>query len=160
MNIFFVDEDPVKAAQALCDKHVVKMSLESVQLICTTAHVLGFSAKYKPTHKNHPCSLWILQGRDNLAWLISHTYALFTEYTLRYGREHASSKVLSELSSDGTISGMLAALPVKKTPPAQAMPETYKQTNPVEAYRAYYIGEKAKMASWKNPANRPSWWTD
>jgi len=35
MNIFYLDKDPVKAAQYSCDKHVVKMILESAQMLCT-----------------------------------------------------------------------------------------------------------------------------
>jgi len=158
MNIFFVDSDPVKAAQALCDKHVVKMSLESAQMLCTAAHVLGFEAKYKPTHKNHPCSLWLMQGRDNLAWLISHTFALFSEYTRRYGRIHASSQVITELQSNNTLSNMLITLPARWTLPAQAMPDQYKNIDPVKAYRAYYSGDKAGIAVWKDPQDIPNWW--
>ena len=40
MNIFYVDRDPVKAAQMMCDKHIVKMILESAQMLCTAKRVL------------------------------------------------------------------------------------------------------------------------
>ena len=36
MNIFFIDKCPIKSAQQLCDKHVVKMVLETAQM-CSTA---------------------------------------------------------------------------------------------------------------------------
>ena len=42
MNIFVVDEDPEVAARQLCDKHVVKMILESAQMLCTVALEHGF----------------------------------------------------------------------------------------------------------------------
>ena len=41
MNIFFLDKDPVISAQMMCNKHVVKMILETAQMICTTHHLVG-----------------------------------------------------------------------------------------------------------------------
>ena len=52
MNIFYLDPDPVAAAQMQCDKHVVKMALETAQILST---VLG--GPYKPTHAKHPSVL-------------------------------------------------------------------------------------------------------
>ena len=56
MNIFYLDKDPVKAAEYSCDKHVVKMILESAQMLCT-AHrvqdgemVIGKSKTVKPNN--------------------------------------------------------------------------------------------------------------
>ena len=40
MNIFYLDRDPKIAAQLACDKHVVKMILESAQMLCTAHRVL------------------------------------------------------------------------------------------------------------------------
>jgi hypothetical protein len=40
MNIFYLDKDPIKAAEYSCDKHVVKMILESAQMLCTAHRVL------------------------------------------------------------------------------------------------------------------------
>jgi hypothetical protein len=39
---------------------------------------------------------------------------------------------------------------------AQAMPEQYKNSDAVTAYRAYYLGEKARFAKWKL-GNIPEW---
>ena len=38
MNFFDLDDDDEACAEAHCDKHVVKMILESVQLLCTSLH--------------------------------------------------------------------------------------------------------------------------
>ena len=56
MNIFILDEDPLLAAQAQCDKHVVKMVLESAQMLSTTHRIMGEDHEvfYKTVHKNHP----------------------------------------------------------------------------------------------------------
>ena len=45
MNIFYLDTDPVLAAQMQCDKHVVKMILESAQMLCTAHRVLDGEGK-------------------------------------------------------------------------------------------------------------------
>jgi len=58
MNIFFLDFDTEKCAKYHCDKHVVKMILETAQLLCGTHWVIGSEAPYKLSHKNHPCAIW------------------------------------------------------------------------------------------------------
>jgi len=78
MNIFILSQDPHKAAQYMCDKHVVKLLLESAQILSTVSQ-----GPYKPTHQNHPCTLWTAQGRDNYHWLVEHALELCREYTHR-----------------------------------------------------------------------------
>ena len=152
MNIFILHEDPVCAAAMMCDKHVVKMILESNQILCTIARRLGHCAPYRSTHKNHPCTLWVGASRQNWDWLVCHVRALCNEYTLRYGRIHKSQLVAEwaeELDIDLPENGL--------TPFRLAIPEVYKTNDPVESYRRYYISEKARFAKWKT-GNVPSWW--
>lgn len=47
VNIFMLDLDPRAAAQAHCDKHVVKMILETAQLLSSAWHALD-NAMYRP----------------------------------------------------------------------------------------------------------------
>jgi hypothetical protein len=152
MNIFVLDRNPDIAAQYACDKHVVKMVLETAQILSTVAHKLGLEAKYKPTHKNHPCTLWAGESKDNIEWLIKHGTALGKEYTKRYGKIHKSSLVINDL---GKV--LPSALPSQGlTPFAQAMPDIYRTADPVEAYRAYYKNVKYSIATWKTET--PPWW--
>lgn len=69
MNIFALDQCPVKSAQLLNDKHVVKMCLESAQILCTVHRGFGLDAPYRPTHKRHPCMLWVAESHGNYIWL-------------------------------------------------------------------------------------------
>lgn len=49
MNIFYLDGDVTKAAQYHCDKHVVKMVLETAQILCTGIYIAtGEVIAYKP----------------------------------------------------------------------------------------------------------------
>ena len=92
MNIFTVDHDPTVAAQQLCDKHVVKMPLETAQMLCSAFDPLDL-APYKRVHYNHPCTQWARQSEANFDWLVTHGLALCAEYTKRYGSDmiqHAS----------------------------------------------------------------------
>ena len=50
MNIFVLHKNPIEAAKMACDKHVVKMILETAQMLCTVAHAHGFEAQYRATH--------------------------------------------------------------------------------------------------------------
>lgn len=92
MNIFVSDLCPVKSAIALDDKRVVKMTLESAQLLCT---VLGKG--YSPTHVNHPCTKWAAASPSNTYWLYRHFLALAAEYFFRYGKKHASYEVIATI---------------------------------------------------------------
>ena len=41
MNIFYLDKNPKRAAQLQYNKHVVKMILESAQMLCTAHRFYG-----------------------------------------------------------------------------------------------------------------------
>jgi hypothetical protein len=147
--------NPQKAAEWHCDKHVVKMLLESTQLLWTAHHVaangqleLGDDAPmtkdgrrgYRPTHKNHPCAIWTRASTANYRWLCQLAAALATEYHYRYpaAREHACEAHVAWLTThvppipDGPL-----------TWPALAMPDEYKiSQNPTVCYRAFYVGSK------------------
>lgn len=101
MNIFFSDADPKVAAHNLDDKRVVKMILESAQMLCTALRIHGAAhlAKYKSTHVNHPSNVWARATDSNYAWLLEHFAALCTEYTNRYGKIHACASMYGDLQA-------------------------------------------------------------
>lgn len=152
MNIFVVDEDPERAARSLCDQHVVKMTLESAQILSTALWTHGFEAPYKPTHAKHPCVLWAGRTRHNFLWLARHGVSMADEFTRRYGKPHRSGAVLLACAarSHHIPRGDLS-------PFAQAMPAAYKQDDAVRAYRAFYIADKSSFARWSY-CDPPAWW--
>jgi hypothetical protein len=153
MNIFVLDTDIERCAQYHCDRHVPKMILESVQILCTALHEKGFETPYRPTHRKHPCVLWAGASYDNFSWLARLARALNDEYRFRYprGRDHASIAVLEQIQN-------LSFEAVGLTEFAQAMPEPYKVPgDAVAAYRAFYLGEKHRFAAWTRRA-MPDWW--
>ena len=151
MNIFAVDKDPKISAQQLCDKHVVKMILESAQMLCS-AYPNG-DAPYKRAFYNHPCTIWARESQENYEWLLAHAYAMCQEYTRRYGKVHKSIYAIEWCGKNY----IKLQLPQKGlTEFAQAMPEQYKNKCSVTAYRSYYIGEKAGFATWKT-RKAPEW---
>ena len=152
MNIFVLSEDPGIAAIQHCDKHVVKMILESVQMLCTALNKKGFTTPYKSTHVKHPCVLWVESSHDNFLWLKNLTLALNDEYQFRFEKNsnHKSVFVLDEISNYSYESLGLTEFP-------QAMPEKYKiMGNAVKAYRQFYLGEKMGFARWTK-RNIPDW---
>lgn len=161
MNIFYLDKDPKRAAVALCDKHVVKMPVETVQMLATISFDLGggMPAKingepYKPVkNKNHRCIVWAKHSLENWEWLIQHGLHMFAEYCNRYDKEHGSYQALLWCM-------IYANRPVSKefTQPALAMPEKYWNKDRVKAYRNFYINDKKYFATWKSPAKPPYWW--
>ena len=157
MNIFYLHSDPKKAAQMQCDRHVVKMILESAQML-STAHRLLDNADndllYRATHKNHPSTKWVRESRHNYQWLYSHFLSLGIEYNLRYGKIHASIDKLKSILKNPPQ--LISDTPFSEPP--LCMPSEYKQDDVVEAYRTYYKQDKASFATWKEPAVVPAWW--
>jgi hypothetical protein len=164
MNIFYIHTDPVIAAQAMTDKHVVKMILESAQLLSTAHRYLdgqqyiqlsksGARLKkwnhpdphmdatlYKSTHLNHPSGVWVRQSAENYMWLYKHFIALSEEYYQRYGKRHASELLLS-----GLLSKTPNKIPkIRRTPMLVAITDAqwHVPNNPLQSYRNYYVGEK------------------
>ena len=153
MNIFFLDFDTKKCAEYHCDKHVVKMILETAQLLCSTHWVIGSEAPYKLSHKNHPCSIWVRESLSNYLYLCDLGLELCKEYTYRYGKRHKSQDVIEWcLTNKPNISD------TEFTEPPKAMPDEYKVNNVIESYRNYYIGAKKDFAVWKN-RNIPEWFS-
>jgi hypothetical protein len=154
VNIFILDENPKTAAQYHCDKHVVKMILEHTQMLSTAIRVHSNNTienVYKIAHLNHPCSIWTRQNRQNFLWLCEMTEELFQEYSKRYNKTHKSYSIFQTCKEYSHIlpEGNLTQF-------AQAMPQEYKNSNPITAYRTYYIKDKKDFAKWKN-GNTPEW---
>jgi hypothetical protein len=151
MNIFYVDENPGTAATNLIDKHVVKMVLETAQIMCTALSLHGVQTPYKPTHKNHPAVKWAAQSQPNFLWLFWHGYWLAWEYHLRYDRYHKSGDVIM-----WAFSQIMSIPSGQFTEPPQCMPEQYRGPNTVEAYRRYYCAEKLQLGPYTG-RGEPSW---
>ena len=161
MNIFVLDDSPEKSAEQHCDKHVCKMMIEYAQMLSTAHRVLDedeiiSESLYKVAHKNHPCTIWTRTSKKNYLWLFKLWKSLSMEYTLRYGKFHASWTKLN----------MYLEFPPKNIPDInfteqpQCMPDYCKdQKDVVEAYRNYYILEKRSFAKWKF-AGQPDWFNE
>ena len=158
MNIFYLDKDPIIAAQMSCDKHVVKMILESAQMLCSTHRVLdgdeiaNEAGLYKMAHKNHPSTIWVCSNAWNYRWLWRHMSALMREYTHRYDKHHATERLKKCLARTPTN----ISYEDKFTDPPQCMPEICKGDDTVLAYQKYYIIEKSGFARWTK-REKPAW---
>jgi hypothetical protein len=158
MNIFYIDKDPKLAAKQLVDDHVRKMQLESAQMLCTTFWHYGFEAPYKKAHYNHPSTKWVRESINNLNWLLEHGLEICDEFIIRYGKDHASRKVLLWVKDN--LSLLKDKIPTTPfTPPPQCMPEEYKMDNTIEAYRNFYIKDKIgiKKLNYNKLNNTPEW---
>jgi Pyrimidine dimer DNA glycosylase len=151
MNIFYLDKDPVVAAQQQVDKHVVKMPLETAQMLCSAFEV--GSAPYRRTHYNHPSTVWSRSSKANYQWLIKHGYALCEEYTKRYNKEH-KCKAIIKWCEDNQDS--LSFDSEEFTDPPQCMPDDAKRSDSVAGYRTYYNTHKSYIFNWTK-RNPPEW---
>ena len=141
MNIFYLSHCPEKAAQYQYNKHVVKMILETAQLLCTAHIILDGEAAdvpYKATHKNHPSAVWVRESAENYMWAYEHMIALGKEYTKRYGKTH-----LTILKCRDVLYTFPKAIDYQAfVQPPQCMPDEYKSDCSVDAYWNYYENEK------------------
>jgi hypothetical protein len=144
MNIFFLHKDPSRAAKAQCDKHVVKMVLETTQMLSTAARRNGFDIGYKAAYPSHPMTRWVGDNNYNFSWALEHAQELSKEYVARYNKFHACQKVINKfLPLKGSY--------INFSEPPQCMPDEFKCDDYVRAYRDYYIH---KIGEWKRP---PKW---
>ena len=141
MNIFYLNRDPVKAAQVQYNKHVVKMILESAQMLCTAHHHYdnGHNVPYKKAHYNHPSTIWCRQNASQYMWLYDHMIALGKEYTKRYKKTHLTITKCKE-----PLRHLPLGIPDSTfTEPPQCMPDQYKVIgDSLSAYWNYYEQEK------------------
>ena len=155
MNIFYLDADPVKCAQAHVDKHVVKMILEYAQLLAhrvIDGQLTGErdAALYKASHVNHPSARWVRDSQSNYRFLFELWQELLKEYKYRYDKIHASARLLPHLQVAPN------KIAVKEfCPPWRAMPIEFKIDRAVlnytlQSYRNYYNGAKRNLFKWKN----------
>ena len=143
MNIFYLDRDPIKAAEMHHSKHVVKMVLEAAQLLCTAHHLAGnpSDVPYKKTHMNHPSAVWVRSSVANYMWCYEYMLALGAEYTKRYGKHHLTIAKCREILSN--VPHAIHA--VDFCDPPQCMPDEYKMVDAVDGYRKYYEIGKAHL---------------
>ncbi len=154
MNIFILDYDTKKCAEYHCDKHVVKMILETAQLLCGVHHMTDQATDqvpYKLSHKNHPCAIWSRESLSNYLYLCDLGLELCKEYTYRYGKRHKSQEII-----EWCITNKPNIPDIGFTNPPKAMPDEYKVESVTESYRNYYIGAKSSFTTWRN-RNKPEW---
>lgn len=145
MNIFASSSNPEESAAYLDDKRVIKMVLESAQLLSTAINECGGRGPYKTTHKNHPCSVWCRTTSANYNWLLEHFKALCSEYSKRYNKIHKCEVLLAEFKRGINLipSGKLTTFPNCTI---------FKEiSNPEEAYKKYLDYK------WQNDKRIPKW---
>jgi hypothetical protein len=170
MNIFALSESPVESAIWQHDKHVVKMVLETAQMLSTAVWLTDewcskwknpIDTLYKPAYMNHPCTKWARETLGNFQWLCLHGRALAQEYKHRFKADHKSyTAIIKPLLYSCAYDRFNGSR--EMTPFAVAMPPKYKVPgDSVQSYRNYYVAEKlANSPKWTNRcriADLPGW---
>lgn len=154
MNLFYLHRDPVEAARLQCDRHVVKMILETAQMLSTAhAELDGASPAYKPTHKNHPSTVWVRSNLVHYHWAHRHLDALGIEYTRRYGKVHKTIREHYHIL--GYPPANITCDVHGRTDPPQCMPDECKRDDTVLAYQLYY---NAKADEWAAKGRPMTWY--
>lgn len=140
MNLFVTHSSQTLCARAHCDVHLNKMMVECAQLLSTAHYVVtGNQVGYKPTHKNHPCAIWVRASAANYRWAYIFFCALHTEYEYRTGNVQKSARHKKALRR-------VPPLPaIGLTPFAQAVDAEHRHPNTHIAYRNHI---RAKIIEW------------
>jgi len=166
MNLFILSFIPKEIAEFMMDKHVAKILLEAVQMLCSAKRLLDpddpvNDRLYKIAHKNHPVTIWCRKSKANYLWTLELVEELHREWKYRY--DHPETKIHKSYSIAQLLKAHIPAddlfEEIDLTPFALAMPDQYKSSDPIASYRNYYMSEeKQKIASWKKRRERPSWY--
>ena len=172
MNLFFLDIDPKKCAIYHCNKHVVKMLLEIVQMLYTAHHMCKTVELpidcYKQHSPKHPTVIWVRINQFNYMYAAKLGLFLAEEYTFRYNRVHSCEKHIIWLNQNlpnfkiETYKDNVTLVINKKfeelgmTPIPLAMPDESKRNDPIKSYRKYYINSKSHFTKWTNRLS--PWW--
>jgi hypothetical protein len=168
MNLFILSLIQREIAEYMMDKHVSKILLEAAQMLCSAKRILDPDDEdvnknlYKLAHKNHPVTIWCRKSKANFLWTIELVEELHKEWKYRYG--HPETKIHKSYT---VVMYLKEHLPIDEkfeetglTSFALAMPEQFKNQDPVLSYRMYYMSEeKQKIASWKKKRSKPEWYT-
>jgi len=166
MNLFILSLSQKETAEYMMDKHVSKILLEAVQMLCSAKRLLDpedpINEKlYKLAHKNHPVTIWCRKSQANFLWTLELVEELHNEWKFRYN--HSDSKMHKSYLIAQLLKIHLPKEDVfeeqRLTPFALAMPDKYKTDDAVLSYRNYYMSEeKQKIASWKKKREKPNWY--
>ena len=155
MNIFACDATPNKAAQALDDKRVVKMVLESAQILSSGIFLnsgIIYPQLYRPAFLGHPCVIWASQTYANWQWLYQHFQALCDEYSYRYAKQHKTLQLAPALQELSSIIPNAPITNFANCTRAEKLGINYKHVNDThEAYRLYL------NAKWACDTRKPVW---
>lgn len=165
MNLFLLHRKHAKNVRKHCNRHVVKMVLETAQLLWAAARCGGAPldnldvTPYKMTHKWHPTAIWVRKTLENWKYTMEFAFTLSKEYTRRYGKVHKCHAHFVALRKLGyyaplerrAIKNKCGVIKRSKcTPFPLAMPEECvvfrnNKIDPVRSYRKYY---KIKSKEW------------
>lgn len=185
-QILVLDDNPKRAAEAMCDTHVNRLFTDTVQLLTNELRraygvdklpMLALPHAFEQTY----AVLWLRHNVTGLVWLHEHACALAKQYRLRYAHDQKCTQYLQPITDWLNDTFNLTYLnQIRGVGPAyypvggRGMQEKYpdlieKYTVPgpgyrmaspnraVSAYREFYLRDKPD-AKWRHGVNPPSWW--
>ena len=167
MNLFILSLNFKECAEFMFDKHISKIILEAVQMLCTSIQIVDPENEisthiklYKIAHKNHPVTIWMRASLENYMWTLNLIEEMHKEWKYRYNhpeeKMHKSYIVAQHLRKHAPTADKFPSTGLTQF--ALAMPVECKREDPIESYRIYYqTPEKQKIASWKR-REKPSWY--
>lgn len=168
MNLFVLDQCPIKAAEQNCDIHCNKIVLEAAQMLANafSLPLLAAAPKTKEGdtrdhHRpNNPICKWVLQTRGNFNWTLAHAFQLEVERLKTGYNPHFVVSFLNWVAAnkahanvpDGELTEFAVAINADKR--CRQVPG-FNQLPPIRQYQLYYNYDKP-FARWKT-RQKPMW---
>ena len=157
MQLYVLDKNPSKAVEMLADCHIIKMCLETAQILSSVIennHLTKSENLPKPYNPNHP----VIKAIDNqfkINYVLDYNSELHKEYIRRFNKPHAYFKLVKDyfdiLKKSTTIKDDFSF--------ARDFKDFNSEKNDiVEAYREYYRYKKSIIKRWKYTNSvEPNW---
>lgn len=167
---------PKQCARWHANIHIVKMIVETAQLLCNVHHrqrehclepyIRKSRIPYRESaagHRKLGSMIWVAESLGNYRWAVQLGLALCAEYNKGRGRAagkttlHRTQRVLEWLERNEPNFKKTRRTPVKEK--HLAMPPRFKKAmNSVEAYRDYYYSKRKTMEMAWPEGRTPAWW--
>jgi hypothetical protein len=164
VNIFFLSDCPEKSAKLLCNRHKVRMPLESAGMLA-----FAFPEGETPIpnlrsnrHHKHPASVWARQSKSNFEWLLIHALTQAEDYKKHYKREHASEKHIHWFKNNYHKISFPRAELTSFSRCFSSFKEYLDNTesNTIKAYQSFYWLDKKTFAKWPSLEEIPDFWPE
>lgn len=157
MQLFILDKNPEKAVKMLADCHIIKLCLETAQILSSVIknhNKQNNQLLPKPYNPNHPV-IKAINNQFKINYVLKYNKALHNEFIYRFNKKHAYFSLINIynkiLFNDTDIKDDFSFAQDFKN-------FSTDEHDIVNAFKAYYKFKKSIIKRWKyTKTEEPNW---